>query len=97
MTVKRKRPAGRPRLKPGVAKRAMNLSLDPEVLARAQAYSERHRTSVSQLVGDFLRALPLDDESERLAPAVSRLRGVAAGAGAPADHRAHLAKKYGVR
>ena len=75
----------------------MNLSLDPVVLAHAQAYSARHETSVSQLVGDFLRALPLNDELERLTPVVRRLRGVAAGSGTPTDLHAHLAGKYGVR
>ena len=97
MAVVRKRPVGRPPLKHGSGKRAMNLSLDPAVLARAQAYSERHETSISQLVGDFLSALSLDDDSERLTPAVRRLRGVAIGAGKRADHHAHLATKYGFR
>lgn len=97
MAVTTKRPTGRPPLKHGSGKRAMNLSLDPAVLARAQAYSERHETSVSALVGDFLSALPLDDESERLTPAVRRLRGVAIGAGDRTDHHAHLATKYRLR
>ena len=97
MAVSKKRRAGRPPLKSGSAKQAMNLSLDPDVLARAQAYSARHETSISQLVGDFLRALPLDDLPERLAPVVLRLRGVATGGRPVSAYRAHLADKYGVR
>lgn len=97
MAVSKKRHAGRPPLKPGVAKRAMNISLDPDVLARAQVYSARHETSISQLVGDFLRALPLDGDAERLTPVVRRLRGVGVGIGAAADHHAHLATKHGLR
>jgi len=97
MAVRKKRRVGRPPIKSGSAKRAMNLSLDPDVLARAQAYSARHETSVSQLVGDFLRALPLDDPPVRLAPAVLRLRGVANGGAPVSAYRAHLADKYGGR
>ena len=85
-------------------KRAKNLSLRPEDIAHGEAYSRRHGTRLSTLVGEFLRALPLDPGPARaLAPAVRRLYGVAVGASrnvqareqAGMDHyRAHLHRKY---
>ncbi len=42
-----------------------NLSLDPDAVARAERYSHRHGISVSQLVDDFLRSLPVDADYPR--------------------------------
>lgn len=77
-------------------KRAKNLSLSPEAIAHGEAYSRRHGTRLSKLVGDFLRALPLEEDRGRaLSPAVRRLYGVAAGQQAGADdYREHLRRKY---
>jgi len=94
-----KAPASPPPAKP--TRRAKNLSLSPEAIARGEAYSRRHGTRLSKLVGDFLRALPLDHTPGRpLSPAVRRLYGVAAGAPDDAgasiadDYREHLHRKY---
>ncbi len=79
-------------------KRATNLTLDPDAVARGERFGARHGKSLSQLVNDFLDALPLDDvpAPPALAPAVRRLWGVAAGGAADHDaHRAHLLAKYG--
>ncbi|MEP6620016.1 MAG: DUF6364 family protein [bacterium] len=83
-----------------MARTAKNLYLDPELVARAEEYGRRHGTSVSTLVSDFLRTLPLERGSE-LSPVVKRLFGVAVTdpdkrLGAD-DYRAHLAEKYGRR
>jgi len=78
------------------AKRPKNLLLDPDAVARGERYSRLHGTNLSRLVGDFLRALPLDAERSALTPAVRRLWGVAAGSDADQElHRQHLSKKYG--
>lgn len=62
-------------------KRPRNLSLRPEDIAHREAYGRRHGTTLSALVGDVLRALPLGRKPAReLSPAVRRLYGVAAGA-----------------
>lgn len=80
------------------AKRPKNLSLAPDAIARGEQYSARHDTSLSQLVGDFLRALPLESDDTTLSPVVRRLRGVAVGKQANGSaHRSHLLKKYGAR
>lgn len=87
-------------------KRAKNLSLSPEAIAHGEAYSRRHGTTLSTLVGDFLRALPLGETPAReLSPAVRRLYGVAAGAPTDAtgtssgveSYREHLRRKHGGR
>ena len=83
---------------PKPAKRAKNLLLDPDAVARGERYSQRHGTNLSRLVGDFLRALPIDATDASLTPAVRRLWGVARSARSDrASHRAHLRKKYGTR
>ena len=79
-------------------KRAKNLLLDPDAVARGERYSRRHGTSLSQLVGDFLRSLPLGAEASSLTPAVRRLWGVAKGKDATREaYREHLSRKYGSR
>jgi hypothetical protein len=79
-------------------KRPKNLLLDPDAVARGERYSERHGTNLSRLVGDFLRALPLDTRGTSLSPAVQRLWGVAARNDAGRDsYREHLYKKYSKR
>ncbi|MCC6929046.1 MAG: hypothetical protein IT359_08670 [Gemmatimonadaceae bacterium] len=78
------------------AKKPRNLTLDDEAMSRGEQYSRQHGTSVSRLVGDFLRALPLEPRRRSLSPAVRRLLGVAAGGDAERDaYRAHLDDKYG--
>lgn len=78
-------------------KQSKNLSLDPEAVRRGERYSELHRTNVSQLVSNFLSALPLDDEAreKQLSPAVRRLLGIAAGRVDEEDYRRYLVDKYG--
>lgn len=77
-------------------KQAKNLTLDAEAVKKGETYSRKHRTNLSRLVGDLLKALPTDVASTDLSPAVRRLRGVAEGAGTGAEaHREHLRRKYG--
>jgi hypothetical protein len=78
-----------------MAKRSKNLSLDPEAVRRAERYSELHHTNVSQLVSNFLAALPLEEEAAArpLSPAVQRLLGIATGEGKEEYHQ-YLREKY---
>lgn len=73
----------------------LNLSIERRAIEKARRYSQRHRTSVSKLVTDFLQGLPEEGDTDRpdLTPAVKRLLGVAKGVGAD-DYRDHLVKKY---
>ena len=75
-----------------------NLSLDPVAIARGERYSKLHGTSLSRLVDDFLRSLPVGRLSEPLSPVVQRLRGAASGGKtSAASYGNHLYKKYGRR
>jgi hypothetical protein len=77
------------------SKKPKNLSLDPAAVARGERYSRLHGTSLSRLVGDFLRSLPLDPPDRPLTPVVRRLFGLAAGGKTHRDaYRRHLQRKY---
>jgi hypothetical protein len=81
-----------------LTKRPKNLSLEPDAVARGERYSRLHGTNLSRIVGDFLHSLPLGEPGQPLAPAVARLRGIAAGTRADrAAHREHLRRKYKAR
>lgn len=78
-------------------KRSFNIYLDEASIARAERYSEKHGTSVSKLVDDFLSRLPATDEEVggSVTPTVQRLLGVARGGVDREDYREHLLEKYG--
>lgn len=82
-------------------KRATNLTIDAEAVARGERFGELHRTSLSQLVTRFLYSLPSGEEGGEIAgltAPVRRLYGAAAGGKADrAAYRAHLVEKYGKR
>ena len=78
-----------------MSKQRLNLTVDPEVVERARRYSERHQTSISRLVGQFLASLPGDEpDVEDLTPTVRRLLGVARGGPDRDDYRKHLLEKH---
>src|SRR5437868_1371005 len=84
-------------------KKATNLSLDPDALARGEQFGKRIGTSVSQLVTRFLFSLPTEPDStdvplSELTPAVRRLYGVAAGGAFDREsYRNYLSEKYETR
>jgi hypothetical protein len=83
-----------------MSKQRINITVDPAVVERARRYTERHGTSISRLVTDYLAQLPMEDEAgveagERLTPTVRRLLGAARGGGDREDYRRHLVQKYG--
>lgn len=91
------------RMGEGMPKVSKNLSLDREVVARAERYAELHRTSISRLVGDYLEWLTRGGESEgerEFSPKVGRLVGIARREGeAPpedpvAEYHRYLERKY---
>ena len=76
-------------------KKAKNLLLDPEAVARGERYSRRHGTSLSRLVSDFLRTLPDDVSEQPVSPIVRRLSGIAAGGKTHVEaYKEHLYRKY---
>jgi len=75
----------------------LTLTVDQSVLERARRYAERHDTSISALVVDFLSRLPADDDKALadLPPITRRLVGRAAQGPGEADYHEHILKKYG--
>lgn len=79
-------------------KRPKNLLLEPDAIDRAERYGRLHGTSLSRLVSNFLRSLPLGaPAASELSPVVRRLRGVAAGRTDRKAYREHWYRKYGGR
>ena len=79
-----------------MAKERVNLTVDGDALERGRRYGRRHGLSLSRLVTDFLRTLPVEDiAGEPLPPAVRRLLGAGLGGGDREDYRRHLEEKYG--
>lgn len=78
-----------------MAKKRLNITLNPEAADRARRYTERHKTSISRLVGEFFSQLP-DEEEEvaELTPTVKRLKGIAKGGPDREAYRRHLLKKH---
>jgi hypothetical protein len=71
-----------------------NLSLDRDVVRKAERYASRHQVSLSQLVSDFLEHLTERDEARGFSPAVERLVGVAKGSRGVEDYHEYLEAKY---
>ena len=82
-----------------MAKRKLTLTVDEDVVARAHAYSEARRTSISQLVTDYLGALARTGENDEdvYTPAVRRLLGILPATVTVDVYHQHLADKYGPR
>lgn len=75
-------------------KKRLNITLDPDAAERARRYTQRHDTSISRLVGEFLLHLPDDEADRELTPTVTRLRGIAKGGPDREQYRRHLLQKY---
>ncbi len=77
-----------------MSKRKLTLSVDEDAIRRARWFSEKHDTSISRLVSEFLRGLGSPDIRET--PLVSRLVGILPPDTRLEDYYEHLAEKYEV-
>ena len=75
-----------------MALKKLTLSVDEDVIRKAKRYSQRHETSLSKLVTDFLSKL-VDTEGTRT-PIVSRLRGILPRDLDVDEYRRHLERKH---
>ncbi len=71
----------------------LTLSVDDAVISRAKRYADRHNTSVSGLVEDYLSAVTAKPSAEKLPPVLKSLKGILKSAD-PGDYRRHLLRKY---
>jgi hypothetical protein len=72
----------------------LTLSVDEELVRKARDYSQRHETSISQLVSRFLERLPGPDQE--YTPIVQRLRGILSPDVDVSDYHRHLEEKHGL-
>jgi len=75
-----------------MALKKLTLSVDEDVIRKAKHYSQRHETSLSKLVTDFLSKLA-DNEGVRT-PVVSRLRGILPRDVDVDEYRRHVEHKH---
>ena len=76
-----------------MTRKKLTLSVDEAAIRRARRYSERHGTSVSELVSRFLSSL--GEEPELESPLVSKLRGILPSDTSIDEYRHYIADKYG--
>jgi hypothetical protein len=77
-----------------MSRRKLTLSVDEDAIRRARWFSEKHGTSISRLVSEFLRGLGGPDVPET--PIVSRLVGILPPDTQLEDYYKHLGEKYDV-
>lgn len=73
----------------------LTIRVPREVLERAKQYARDHRTSLTRLVSEYLRQLPVDNDPLVDAPIVQRLSGILSPDVSIEDYRQYLAEKYG--
>jgi len=73
-------------------KTKLTLSVDDAVIRKAKRFSQRHNTTVSRLVTEFLASL--EDSESRAMPLVSKLTGVLSPAVTREEYREHLRRKH---
>ena len=76
-------------------KTKLTVRVDRSALDRAKRYAASNNTSLSRLISDFLGVLDTDGPPSQ-APILRKLTGILPAEASVEDHRAYLAKKYGV-
>jgi hypothetical protein len=76
-----------------MSKKKLTLSVEEEAIRKARWFSNKHRTSISRLVSDFLSSL--GDAETPDTPIVGRLRGVLSSDVRMEDYEEYLIEKYG--
>jgi hypothetical protein len=75
-------------------RKKLTLSIDEMVIDRARRYSQRHQTSISQLVSNYLSQLAELRDDVPLSPAVRRLAGILPTETSIDEYAAHLEDKF---
>jgi hypothetical protein len=76
-------------------KRKLTVRVDSRWIKEAKEYAARHNTSLSKLISEFLRNLPVKSAPSQDAPILKRVSGILPPDVSVQDHRTHLEEKYG--
>lgn len=75
-------------------RKKLTLSVDAQIIERAHRYSQRHNTSISQLVSDYLAQLAEAGPHAPYSPTVRRLIGVLPADVSIDEYHEHVERKY---
>ena len=73
----------------------LTVRLPRELLENAKRYARKQNTTVTNLIGEYLRRMPASLEILQDAPIVRRLSGTLSKNVSVADYKKHLEAKYG--
>jgi Family of unknown function (DUF6364) len=77
------------------SRKKLTLSVDEQIIERAHRYSQRHNTSISKLVSNFLARLAATGPDRPYSPTVQRLIGILPSDVSVEQYHEHLERKYG--
>lgn len=73
----------------------LTVRLPRKLLENAKRYARKQNTTVTNLIGEYLRRMPASLDVLQDAPIVRRLSGTLSKDVSIADHKKHLESKYG--
>lgn len=76
-------------------RKKLTLSVDEQIIERAHRYSQRHNTSISQLVSNYLARLTDAGVHPPYTPTVRRLIGILPSDVSVGEYHEHLEGKHG--
>jgi len=73
----------------------LTVRLPRTLLDNAKRYARAHSTTLTSLIGEYLRRIPSQEEPLDQAPIVKRLAGTLSQDVSAEDYKQHLEEKYG--
>ena len=73
----------------------LTIRLPFSLLENAKRYASKHNTTLTNLISEYLRRIPAQEELLNQAPNVRRLTGTLSASLTPEDYQKHLEEKYG--
>ncbi len=78
-----------------VTKTKLTVRVDVNALETAKRYAAEQGTSLSKLISEYLRTLPVEETPLIETPILKRLKGILPTNVSEEEYQAHLIKKYG--
>lgn len=73
----------------------LTIRLPRPLLDNVKQYARQHNTTLTNLISEYLRRIPSQEELLNQAPTVKRLTGTLSAELTPEDYKSHLEDKYG--